>query len=186
MKSKAAITLLFVILGVPFVLLSSYNITLAISQTNNEQASVISYVRGSEELDGNFTQRELEHLADVKRVMNFMEMLFSLLAILVIVLAMLLYKKELLGNGLLWSGLTGMTLTLLIILVGVFNFDELFSKFHLLFFKPGSWIFSPEDRLIQLFPLTFFISMTKSILTNAALLNITSIIAGLMIRRYHK
>ena len=43
----------------------------------------------------------------------------------------------------------------LIIFIAV-SFNNLFDRFHQLFFKDGTWLFYESDTLIRLFPLTFW------------------------------
>lgn len=44
------------------------------------------------------------------------------------------------------------------IVVGLADFDALFSWFHGLFFKPGTWVFPDSALLIRVFPLAFWVT----------------------------
>lgn len=175
--------LLFIILLVPLTLLSSYTIAVASYNFNDGQSSVITYVQGKGESDANFTQREIEHLDDVKQVMDGINRFFALVTIITIFLAAYLSHHNMLGKGLFWGGIAGGAVAVLVSLIGLLNFNGLFNQFHVLFFTAGSWLFSPEDKLIQLFPLPFFIEMTKSILIITVLLNGAVSVIGWMMRR---
>ena len=49
-------------------------------------------------------------------------------------------------------------------LAGVMFFDTAFELFHELFFPPGSYLFDPRtDRLVQLFPETFWVETTVGV-----------------------
>jgi integral membrane protein (TIGR01906 family) len=50
-------------------------------------------------------------------------------------------------------------------LLAVFAWQTWFENFHLIFFKPGSWLFSYSDTLIRLFPLQFWMDATFMIST---------------------
>ena len=45
-----------------------------------------------------------------------------------------------------------------VVLLGVFDFERLFTAFHGLFFKAGTWQFAAEDLVIQVFPEAFWAS----------------------------
>jgi uncharacterized membrane protein len=48
-------------------------------------------------------------------------------------------------------------------LLAVFAWQFWFNTFHLIFFKPGSWLFSYSDTLIRLFPVEFWFDATLTI-----------------------
>ncbi len=173
----------FAALLIPFMLLLSYTLAIYSYNFNDEQATVINYVQGKGEL-GDFTARESEHLSDVRRVMQKVDVLLGLLAVTIAVLGVYLSKKKELGKGLLWGGGIGVLLLFFFVVLSILDFNGLFNAFHHLFFAPGSWIFSSEDKLIQLFPLEFFVNITKRILIIGGLMNLGAIIAGLVVTRY--
>lgn len=48
-------------------------------------------------------------------------------------------------------------LMLLMLISSFVDFNVFFTRFHQVFFKPGSWVFYETDTLIQLYPLSFWI-----------------------------
>ena len=56
------------------------------------------------------------------------------------------------------GGALGLTVgTIVLGVVGLVAFDQLFSVFHEIFFPAGSYLFDPTtDRLVQLFPFQFW------------------------------
>ena len=56
------------------------------------------------------------------------------------------------------AGAIGLTIgTVVLGVVGLVAFDQLFSVFHEMFFPAGSYLFDPTtDRLVQLFPFQFW------------------------------
>ena len=47
-------------------------------------------------------------------------------------------------------------LMLLVVLSALVDFSVFFTRFHQLFFEPGTWLFFEQDTLIQLYPLVFW------------------------------
>ncbi|HAL62473.1 MAG TPA: TIGR01906 family membrane protein [Chloroflexi bacterium] len=132
--------------------------------------AVLYYLRSKEEIsylgeladEGGplFNERELIHLVDVKVLARRALLLHGVLGLLIVgaVVILLFYPK---GRRVLpGSLLQGSLLTFLLFgLVGVFaaaGFDTFFVGFHRTFFEGDSWLFSPYDTLIQLFPLPFW------------------------------
>lgn len=176
-------TIIFALWLALFLPLLSYKITLSTFSLNEAQTNVVLYLKEQVELENQFTQREREHLADVKNVMKGVDILFGILAVIIVIGAVYLYNNNMLGKGLFLGGITGAVATSIVILINVLNFNGLFNQFHLLFFEPGSWVFSVEDRIIQLFPLSFFTEMTKRILIITLLLNGALSVVGWIMRR---
>lgn len=115
-----------------------------------------------------YTLREVTHMADVRAVFVFVMRMWQGSMILFILTALTLWqkdrKKELVSairsGGILTIGLIGT-----IALLALFAWQTWFENFHLLFFKPGSWLFSYSDTLIRLFPLQFWMDATFIIST---------------------
>ncbi len=146
------------------------NLPPALSLDNEERLAiaqiVVRYLRsgaGIELLEtlGVFNDKELAHLADVKRVMKgaFVIHAFSALAVTVALVLLCLRTETrkrapfyvFLACALLASAL------LLTALVVYLDFEWFFITFHHLFFEGDSWLFLTTDTLIQLFPPQFWI-----------------------------
>ncbi len=113
------------------------------------------------------TERERGHMRDVRGVFAG----FYLLAIVgagVLVGAFLLARRPA-RRARLWRrlGLAGRVIavaTVALGIVGVLFFDRAFEVFHELFFPAGSFLFDPAtDRLVQLFPETFWVETTIAV-----------------------
>jgi len=61
------------------------------------------------------------------------------------------------------GGLLTSAMILSIALLAVFAWQFWFNTFHLIFFKPGSWLFLYSDALIRLFPVEFWFDATLTI-----------------------
>ena len=129
-----------------------------------------------------FTDREVTHLVDVKRLLNrtYDAGWASLGFIVVFVAAVLLLRRGRARASLARAGLVaGAGVTGLIVALGALaltGFDEAFRQFHLLFFTNDLWQLSSRDRLIQMFPQGFFFDTTM--LIGAATLMLALALAG--------
>lgn len=107
-------------------------------------------------------------MADVRTVFLFVMRTWQGSIILFILSGLTLWqkgrRKELVSairsGGILTTALIGF-----IALLALFAWQSWFENFHLLFFKPGSWLFSYSDTLIRLFPLQFWMDATFIIST---------------------
>jgi integral membrane protein (TIGR01906 family) len=104
--------------------------------------------------------RERSHMRDVRGVFAGFFALVAIAAIVLVVAA-----RRAIGTGArraLWrqvsSGARGLAIGLAVAgAISVLAFDAAFEVFHRLFFSSGSYTFDPgTDRLVQLFPMTFW------------------------------
>lgn len=111
-----------------------------------------------------YNERELRHLADVKRVSNgaLLALRLSLAFALLLAIAFLLkgWQREL-AIGLLTGVLMLTGLGLALGVMALVNFDLFFTLFHRLFFEGDTWLFPYSDTLIQLYPLPFWVDATR-------------------------
>ena len=125
-----------------------------------------------------YNPREVQHLVDVKTVMNGV-FLAEKVAMVVLGVALIwmvgvgkareaALRSVVLGCSYLWG------LALVVGATAVVSFDWFFTQFHRMFFRDGTWTFYVTDTLIQLFPLPFWMDATWKIgvlaLGSAALL----------------
>jgi integral membrane protein (TIGR01906 family) len=109
-------------------------------------------VRGTPVLE----EREQAHMADVRTVFRG---LWILAAISVVGLVLASRRRDRAGT---WRAVRGgaLGLTVGVVVLGVVAlvaFDQLFELFHRIFFPAGSYLFDPTtDRLVQLFPFAFW------------------------------
>lgn len=162
-KSRVILTVFSLSLLV-LILLTSYKISLVLTDLTPNQENGINFLYGKEELILNYTSLEISHMNDVKRVMNYLDYLFYL-SLLVCIGIITWYRKDkhfvrklCLDGGIFAVGFLG--IMLLCILIG---FDSAFNVFHQIFFPQGNWIFPIDSLLIQTYPLEFFIGMSYKI-----------------------
>lgn len=106
-----------------------------------------------------FTDRELEHMSDVKRVYDGITTGGLLALIVAISAGWALNRRG--AVGVLWGGLSDGALLTLVGLgaLGVLmllSWNTFFTGLHQIFFESGTWRFQYSDTLIRLFPMRFW------------------------------
>jgi integral membrane protein (TIGR01906 family) len=106
-----------------------------------------------------YNERELQHMVDVKNVVQAALKVWyfslGLLAVLAIAGYLAGLRSEFLA-GLARGGLLTVILLGAIILFVLIAFGVIFVAFHNVFFAPGTWTFLHSDTLIRLFPERFW------------------------------
>ena len=100
--------------------------------------------------------RERQHMVDVRTVFRG---LWILAAISIVVLLVASRRADRAGTW--WAvrgGAIGLAIgTVIVGVIGLVAFDQLFEAFHEVFFPAGSYDFNPlTDKLVQLFPFSFW------------------------------
>lgn len=106
-----------------------------------------------------FNERELSHMIDVKALVQVGIRVWIGLAASIIMIWLLAWKNNILDwfkQSISFSGLFTSSFLILISLLGLLNFDALFTSFHRIFFEDGTWLFYYTDTLIRLFPIRFW------------------------------
>ncbi len=103
-----------------------------------------------------FSEKEVVHLEDVRKVINY---LIDFLMITVVLFIILLNFTENKREIFFYGGIITLVLPLLFFL----PFDTLFTQMHNVFFTKGSWIFDSSALLVNLYPAGFFYSFAKGI-----------------------
>jgi len=121
----------------------------------------ISYLGNETFADGKplYQPQELSHMEDVKGVMQ--KTFTAWWVLLAVLLGMGVWAARIhwLSSYLKSLSLGGWLTIAMLLLAMVFvmtSFYDLFTWFHELFFKQGTWMFSFSDTLIRLFPLQFW------------------------------
>ncbi len=129
----------------------------------------ISVTNAAGQEEALFTPREVQHLVDVKRLLErTYDAGWAAIGFLIVFLAGVWYRRRgragaLLARAGLYAGV-GVTGTIVALgVVAVSGFDGAFRQFHLLFFTNDLWQLSTRDRLIQMFPQGFFFDTTMLI-----------------------
>ena len=132
----------------------------------NSSTQVIEYLRNTTSLDslketGLYAQKELEHLKNVRLLTKkfFLAQKVSVVLLVYLILfAILLDKNRWSVISFVFFGcLVSLVIVLWMFVIGYFDFNWLFTKFHEVLFPRGSWSFGSQDTLIQLYPEKFWV-----------------------------
>jgi integral membrane protein (TIGR01906 family) len=106
-----------------------------------------------------YNERELSHMADVKKVVQALLKLWMGDIVLLVLLGLWAWKGNWLADYL-WGWKRGgfVTAGLLIVMAAfaAVSFWQFFTWFHSLFFSGDTWLFEFSDTLIRLFPIRFW------------------------------
>ncbi len=131
-----------------FIILTVLNPTTLIELSKNQDISNFYYK--NIELPDNYTQKEKEHMQDVKNLVNFSVFLNIIFLITTIILPK--YSKpnlKIIGNTLI-------TLPIISIIISSISYQFVHDVFHAIFFTSNTWLFPADSILIQTYPLTYF------------------------------
>lgn len=115
-----------------------------------------------------FASREISHLYDVQRVFKVVFAVQKITGLyLLFCLGLALFPPWRRNFGLfafyIFIGcLISLFLISLLVLSIFFQFESFFDKFHQAFFPAGSWLFGPQDILIQLYPEQFWSNAART------------------------
>ena len=107
-----------------------------------------------------FNDRELRHMADVRRLLG--RALNAQLAALALILALALASsrstrwRSVVPRGLVIGSLGTLGILVVAVPVVLLGFDGLFLRFHEVFFSGETWRFSTKDTLLRLYPEVFW------------------------------
>ena len=125
-----------------------------------------------------FSEREVLHLVDVKRLLTrTYDASWAALGFIIVFIAAIAIRERqnaprALARASLVSGGIAAGTIFVVGVIAVTGFDEAFRQFHLLLFTNDLWKLSSRDRLIQMFPQGFFVE-------TAMLIGVTTIaVAG--------
>ena len=113
-----------------------------------------------------YTEREVLHMIDVKRLMNrtydagWAALGFIIAYVTYLALRYRSKAAELLARTTLRACGVVAAVVIVLAIVAVAGFESAFRQFHLLFFTNDLWQLSSSDGLIQLFPQRFFFDTT--------------------------
>ncbi|HVO71860.1 MAG TPA: TIGR01906 family membrane protein [Aggregatilineaceae bacterium] len=113
-----------------------------------------------------FTDRELQHMHDVKHVTRVAFRVHLILGLALAAVIVLLWRRQTLP--VLWRGLSdgallAISLIIALVILALTAWNFFFDNFHRILFKGDSWEFSTSDSLIRLFPQQFWFDAALSI-----------------------
>jgi len=113
-----------------------------------------------------YTSREVSHMADVQAVFQVILKVWWAAFLMILLSGFVLWRNRermAFASAVQSGGLLTSAMILIIALLAVFAWQFWFNTFHLIFFKPGSWLFLYSDALIRLFPVEFWFDATLTI-----------------------
>ena len=158
----------------------------SVDNRTEANAQVISYLSGGDEPLVVMSDREIDHLSDVRERMRAAFFLLLFLLMLDVLLFVFLFrisreKRSLVTLVSLWSGVLTVLLSVVAGLGAVF-FSRAFGVFHTVLFREGTWLFPKGSLLISLYPEAFFRETFVFIVAGASLLGVVSLFVGLLLR----
>lgn len=167
---------------------------------------VLDYLRGEaysldmqEVVDGQlqevFTQREKDHMVDVRGLtaFAFSAQIFCWTGIALLLIAVIILRKKravsLLCRTYLWTFAGFVGVAGCIGAWAVVDFTGLWTAFHHIAFSNDLWLLSASDFLIRMFPESFFSGMVSSILLRTLAILVALLLvagAGILLGKRHK
>jgi len=129
---------------------------------NSEMGSAQALVEKEGEIIPIFNEKELIHLADVKKLiqLDYCIQITALVVLFVCCLVLYIGLKRnwhILAKGFLWGSVFTLGVMIFLALWALFGFEQLFILFHRASFTNEFWILDPtKDYLLMLFPGGFF------------------------------
>ncbi|MDQ7082358.1 MAG: TIGR01906 family membrane protein [Aquificota bacterium] len=125
-----------------------------------------------------FNEREIRHMEDVKRILDFFFPLLYASLILFPTALLLLRDLSLMGKALITVSVITLAILLSALLVSLVNYDLAFEVFHNYLFDPYSWRFHASDTLLRIYPMKFWYDATIFVILFSIALNLISVAVG--------
>lgn len=111
-----------------------------------------------------YTERELQHMIDVKRVTQVAFMVLSVaLGLGAAGVVLLRHDGRALRGAVMQGAIGTLAAIVAVVFAAVVAWDFFFTLFHQLFFSEGTWIFLYSDTLIRLYPEQFWFDAALTI-----------------------
>src|SRR3989344_392194 len=166
-----------------FIVADSYNNFEDKNYLDKTSVNLVNYFVGKEELFNDYTTDEKSHLLDVKILIDRIAILFFVLVLLFCFILFSFNNSNELWKIFFYSSILIIFICLIFVLVSVFNFGNLFDRFHILLFENGTWMFSEDSLLIRMFPIKFFVYGFVRILGYCLTFSLIFLVTSLYIKR---
>ena len=156
-----------------FIILLNFNLLIFNNNFYDSEVhdNLLSYFKGGK-LKFDYSEKELMHLQDVKKLINILEEVLYVLIILILLI--MFFSKE---NMFIISGLITIGIILILFL---FDFNFLFTKFHEILFINNYWLLESNTLLIKTYPMEFFIRFFKRLILNTIITSLIIIGIGIL------
>lgn len=148
---------------------SEYNVLQDVPQAASLHEGVMGFIEGNtNELPNEFSEREKQHLQDVRGIVGISTMLlYLLIALFVALLAasafILKFNKfalNFVGKVLVFGGFLTVILAAILFFLISSDFSASFESFHMLLFSNGTYAFEPaKEMIVRLYPEQLFMDI---------------------------
>jgi len=140
-------------------------------------------------LISDFSEKEQAHLTDVKKVIDWVCILYYLAIFLLVASAAATCRwlgndwKDIVAGTLHYGGAAAFAFIAIVGLFSLINFDLLWRLFHAVLFPQGNWQFSANSLLITFFPEKFFQEFVNKFSSLAVLISVTVSATGWYLKK---
>ncbi|MBV9358614.1 MAG: TIGR01906 family membrane protein [Chloroflexi bacterium] len=136
-----------------------------------------------------FNDREVAHMEDVQRLIQFFLNLLPVVAVVVVVrllqAVVIEHGVARLGRDLVFSVGLMVAIVLFVAIASAIDFDDLWTRFHEVAFRNDLWQLDPtRDYLIMLFPEPFWFAATVRLALGIALQSLVLAVVGVLAWRF--
>ncbi len=167
---------------------SKYGLEQNITQAILLHENVINFVKGkSSVLTNDFTEKEKQHLWDVKKLVRISTILLYILIVLFLLLLIASicalkisnFVMNFIGKVLVFGGILTVIFSLLLLAFISLDFSKTFDSFHRLFFKKGTYVFDPtKEIIVNIYPEQLFMDLGIKISKWVFIVSVIVIIIG--------
>ena len=115
-----------------------------------------------------FEADEVSHMADVRAVVRA-ALIVWLVSVIILIAMLVTGPRQRLAGAVRAGALATLASFVVIGLISVLSFDQLFTSFHEVLFEDGTWTFPLDSTLIGLYPERFWVTATGALVGLAAL-----------------
>jgi len=154
--------------------------------------NLFSYIREGTPLTGFFSDRDKEHMIDVKELINKTFVVYWVVVVLIAILFLIAYKADkkefmnFISKTFIKAGFAMLALVLIAFLLSS-QFSSIFIGFHKIFFDNDLWLLDPaKDNLINLYPEQFFFDFTGNMVIGAVASAVMLAVLGAVVQFWLK
>ena len=151
----------------------TYKNYFASGQDLNSALNIVNYLRVGTAIGSDFfSNQAVKHMVDVKSLFDSTKIANALTLLVLTGTTVFFFSKKRLREMKKGVVLGIIILTLLILFVftlSLLDFNYAFIIFHKVFFRNDLWLFPPNDSLVKLFSISFFVYFTQTLITNILL-----------------
>ena len=184
-RQTLILIIIFSILAIDLPFMMAYQSSVFSFQFENyEQANTLNYLRNKGPLIVEYSEKEISHLEDVKRVMGYANFYFMFLLVVEVFLLVMIFRtdRKEFHKAFLYGGLTSLAVLFLTLIWALTDFNSLFTAFHNAFFETGTWTFASTDKLVNLFTHDFFYQTAKEIFIKSIIFSFILTFIGFAVR----